>query len=289
MAPFTIKAPKTLAPSDATPKTLAPAPSAAKPKPAVADPGEVATPSKSKPKEKSAKIIDGENKERKEKRKAKKLEAKVNAEKEGSGSEAEQDDDFEDGPTAKPEKPKASKQQKKADEGPPTRIDFEALGEDHMELKQEVQNLKQIVIDLQTTALKSMALIYRIQDGEAPAAAKMSKMEVEAPPAAKKGAKPDKKEKKEKGPPSAYLLFTAAARPKMIKLASPLSWCGAVARTTPPRLIETFITTTAAMCAPPSSLQFEWDRGPLAHEEAQPPGVQGYLAHKKTPPTRTLQ
>jgi hypothetical protein len=223
MAPFTIKTPKTLevAPSVAKPK---PAVADAKPKPAVADPGEVATPSKSAPKEKIAKV-DVKDKERKEKRKAKKMEAKVNAEKEGSGSEAEGDDDFEDAPTAKAEKPKASKQQKKADEGPPTRIDFEALGEDHMELKQEVQDLKQIVIDLQTTALKSMALIYRMQDEAEPATSKpaASKMEMDEKPAAKKGAKADKKEKKEqkeKRAPSSYILFTTAARPKMIKFAA---------------------------------------------------------------------
>jgi hypothetical protein len=216
MAPFTIKTPKlALAPADAAVKPAAP------------DQSEAATPSKSKPKDKSAKGVDVKDKERKEKRKAKKLEAKVNAEKEeGSGSDTEGYTDFEDAPAAaaKIEQPTAANKQRKtkADEGPVTRIDFDALGEDHMELKKEVQGLKLVIVDLQTTAIKHVAQIYRLQDEIAGAAPASSKMEVEEKKAGKADKKAGKKEKGEKGEKilTAYQHFTLAARPKLKAIAA---------------------------------------------------------------------
>jgi len=116
----------------------------------------------------------------KEKRKAKELEAEVTEEKKGF----EGHEDFEAGPTAaKIERIKSKKQQKKsAAEGPATRIGFDALGDDHVELKKEVQGLQGLVLDLKSQC-KSIA--HMLGHGERPAVKKART-----------------KEKKEKSPPT---------------------------------------------------------------------------------------
>ena len=130
---------------------------------------------------------------RKEKSKAKELGAKVNEEKEGS----EGHEDFEAGPkAAKIERKKAKKQQKKSSgKGPATRSEFDALGDDYMELKREVQGLQDVVLELKypCAALKIIAHM----------------LEHEEKPAITKGAKVGTKDKTDKSPPTVL----TAARP----------------------------------------------------------------------------
>jgi len=121
--------------------------------------------------------------------KAKELAAEVDEEKEGS----EGHEDFEAGPTAaKSEKPTANKQQKKsAGERPATRVDFDALGDNHMELKRQVQGLQGVVLELTSTCTILKNIADMLEHAE--------KLAVK---------KAEKKEKKEKSPPTVL-----AARP----------------------------------------------------------------------------